>query len=678
MKKLTLTLIGIVAMTLSAFGQAPESFNYQAVIRDAGNEILDNQSVGMQMTIRQGSAGGTAVYSETFASTTNAFGLVNLEIGTGTSTDDFSTIDWAVGPYFIETAVDATGGTSYSVVGTSELMSTPYALYAKSAEMVDDADADPTNEIQDISLSGTDLTISDGSTVDLSNITDDGDWVVTSGTNYTNGNDGNIGIGNMALTQNRWQLTVKDTVNCMLDSKTIDVSELFAVFTRNLNENNTGVGIGFQSTSTVTGMGAAIVHERTSSNSRGKLHFATKSSGSAADEDLPIRMTIDESGRLGVGVTSPTEYLHVSGGNGLFDRGSSTSSLGRTLTLGGARNGDSTFGTLNFQNYDSDSATEYVGASISSNNGGDATENGNLRFQTYDGALTERMRIDESGFVGIGETTPQARLDVSDIAVVGNLSVGSQSTDQSTSGANGLGYTTTPWLYTNAIEAQGERGSASTLITVGADGTYGAADQIHMVTSGNSQMTIASDGKVGLDKTTPDTDLHIRQSQTSIANGTGGIKFEEAGDAADYWRIYHSGIYFSFNLQGSRVAYVNTTGAWTVDSDRRLKYDIKPLQPVLDRVMQLKPVDYLYNEQKSTEKKVIGFVAQEVKPLFPEIVVDSEEDKLGITYGATGVIAIKAIQEQQKTIEEQKDRIEKMELMIQQLAKEVDELKKKG
>ncbi|WP_299892289.1 tail fiber domain-containing protein [uncultured Lacinutrix sp.] len=675
MKKLT--LIGIITIALNCFGQAPESFNYQAVVRDAGNTILSNQSVGMQMTIRQGSAGGTAVYSETFASTTNAFGLVNLEIGTGTSTDDFSTIDWATGPYFIETAIDVTGGTLYSVVGANQLISVPYALYAKNAEMVDDADADPTNEIQDISLSGTDLTISDGSTVDLSNITDDGDWVVTSGTNYTNANEGNIGIGNMALTQNRWKLTVKDTVNCMLDSKTIDVSKLFAVFTRNLNENNTGVGIGFQSTSTVTGMGAAIVHERTSSNSRGKLHFATKSSGSAADEDLPIRMTIDEVGRLGVGVTSPTEYLHVSGGNGLFDRGSSTSSVGRSLTLGGARNGDATFGSLDFQNYDSDSAADYVGASLRSNNGGDATENGNLRFLTYNGTLTERMRIDENGLVGIGETAPQARLDVSDIAVVGNLSVGSQSTDQGTSGANGLGYTTTPWLYTNAIEAQGERGSASTLITLGADGTYGAADQIHMVTSGNSQMMIASDGKVGFDKTTPDTDLHIRQSQTSITNGTGGIKFEEAGDATDYWRVYHSGIFFSFNLQGNRVAYVNTTGAWTVDSDRRLKYDIKPLQPVLDRVMQLKPVDYLYNEQKSTENKVIGFVAQEVKPLFPEIVVDSEEDKLGITYGATGVIAIKAIQEQQKTIEEQKVKIEEMELLLQQLIIEVNELKKK-
>ncbi len=683
MKKLILSLTIIIVIILNSFGQAPEKFKYQAVVRDSNNAILSNQTIGMQIIIRQGSIGGGAIYTETFATTTNTYGVINLEVGTGTTTDNLSAINWTNGPYYIETAVDITGGTSYSVLGASQLVSVPYSLYAKNAEnvindLVDDADADPTNEIQDISLSGADLTISDGSTVNLSAITDDEDWVVTSGTNYTNGNAGHIGIGDVASSQNRWRLTVKDTVNAMLDSNNIDVSELFAVFTRNLNENNTGVGIGFQSTSTVTGMGAAIVHERTNSNSRGKLHFATKSSGSAADEDIPIRLTIDEIGRLGVGITSPSEYLHVSGGNGLFDRGTTESSLNRTLTLGGARNGNSTFGSLNFQNYDSDTATEYVGASIRSNNSDDATENGNLQFFTYNGSLTERMTIDESGMVGIGETAPQARLDVTDIAVIGNVSVGAQSTDQGTSVANGNGFTTTPWVYTNAIEAQGERGSSSTLITLGADGTYGIADQIHMVTSGTSQMTVASDGKIGMDKTSPDTDLHIRQSQQSITNGTGGIKFEESADTTDFWRIYHSGIYFSFNLKGNRVAYVNTNGAWTVDSDRRLKYNIKPLRSVLDRVMDLKPVDYLYNEQKSTENKMIGFVAQEVQPLFPEIVVNSEDNKLGITYGSTGVIAIKAIQEQQKIIEKQQGKIEEMKLLLQQLLLEVNKLKEKN
>jgi hypothetical protein len=135
MKKLILSLVAIATITLSSFGQAPEGFKYQAVVRDAGNLILNNQAVGMRMTIQQGSIGGTTVYEETFAPTTNAYGLVNLEIGSGTVVSgDFTTIDWSAGPYFIETAVDVTGGTSYVVMGTSQLMSVPYALYAKYAE----------------------------------------------------------------------------------------------------------------------------------------------------------------------------------------------------------------------------------------------------------------------------------------------------------------------------------------------------------------------------------------------------------------------------------------------------------------------------------------------------------------------------------------------------------------
>ena len=133
MKKTIFSLFIFAVLSFSSFGQAPEGFNYQAVVRDAGNTILNNQTVGMRMTIQQGSIGGTAVYAETFTTTTNAYGLVNLQIGLGTSIDDFSTIDWSAGPYFMETAVDLTGGTSYAVMGTNQLMSVPYALYAKTS-----------------------------------------------------------------------------------------------------------------------------------------------------------------------------------------------------------------------------------------------------------------------------------------------------------------------------------------------------------------------------------------------------------------------------------------------------------------------------------------------------------------------------------------------------------------
>lgn len=205
MKKILLSLVAVTTMALSSFSQSPESFKYQAVVRDAGNLILDNQAVGVQLTIQQGSVGGTAVYTETFAPTTNAYGLVNLEIGTGTTTDDFSTIDWANGPYFIETAVDVTGGTSYTVMGTSQLMSVPYALHANTAEnvvndQVDDADNDPTNELNTgLILNGTDLELTDAGgtiTADLSTLSGGGagNWALNA-TDITNTNSGNVGVG---------------------------------------------------------------------------------------------------------------------------------------------------------------------------------------------------------------------------------------------------------------------------------------------------------------------------------------------------------------------------------------------------------------------------------------------------------------------------------------------------
>jgi len=138
MKKIY-TLIAGLMLTASVFAQAPEKMSYQAVVRDASNNLTTNQAVGMQISILQGSATGTAVYVETQSPTTNANGLVSLEIGTGTVVSgDFTTIDWANGPYFIKTETDPTtaGGTNYTITGTTQLMSVPYALHAKTAESI--------------------------------------------------------------------------------------------------------------------------------------------------------------------------------------------------------------------------------------------------------------------------------------------------------------------------------------------------------------------------------------------------------------------------------------------------------------------------------------------------------------------------------------------------------------
>jgi len=136
MKKLY-SILTTVLITASVFAQAPEKMSYQAVIRDAGNTLVTSQAVGMQINILQGSVSGTAVYVETQTPTTNINGLVSIEIGAGAIVSGaFNTIDWSTGPYFIKTETDPIGGTTYTITGTSQLMSVPYALHAKTAESV--------------------------------------------------------------------------------------------------------------------------------------------------------------------------------------------------------------------------------------------------------------------------------------------------------------------------------------------------------------------------------------------------------------------------------------------------------------------------------------------------------------------------------------------------------------
>jgi hypothetical protein len=131
------TLLSIFCCIAITFAQAPEKMTFQAVVRDATNNLLNNQNVGMQISILQGSSSGNALYVESHTSTTNENGLVTIEIGAGNvSEGDFGTIDWTNGPFYIKSETDPSGGVSYSITGTSQLMSVPFALYAKTAASV--------------------------------------------------------------------------------------------------------------------------------------------------------------------------------------------------------------------------------------------------------------------------------------------------------------------------------------------------------------------------------------------------------------------------------------------------------------------------------------------------------------------------------------------------------------
>jgi hypothetical protein len=114
--------------------QAPHAFKYQAVIRNSVGKVLVEKSIGIKISLVKDNINGSSVFSESFNVKTNKFGAINLDIGTGTViSGNFSTIDWGAGSYFIQIAVDENGETNYTVIGTSQLMSVPYALYAEKA-----------------------------------------------------------------------------------------------------------------------------------------------------------------------------------------------------------------------------------------------------------------------------------------------------------------------------------------------------------------------------------------------------------------------------------------------------------------------------------------------------------------------------------------------------------------
>ena len=265
--KTIITLLIALTITVFTFGQAPDAFQYQAVLRDAANKVLSNQNVKLKILILDNSTSGSVLYSETHSVITNELGLINLQIGNGNLlTGSFNSINWGSNNKFVRLELDPSGGNSFQFMGTTQLLSVPYALYAKSSgsgganysagqgisisgnvitntgtdktvsllgggstsvtgtypnfvisstDNVNDADSNPTNELQTISQSGTNVTLSNGGgTISVK----DGDtslWKLSGNNIYRRYK--NVGIGTNNPTT---RLFIADTIS---NSKPISV-----------------------------------------------------------------------------------------------------------------------------------------------------------------------------------------------------------------------------------------------------------------------------------------------------------------------------------------------------------------------------------------------------------------------------------------------------------------------
>ncbi|MEO1415058.1 MAG: hypothetical protein AAFW00_07250 [Bacteroidota bacterium] len=197
--KTTILTILLSLMLGMGYAQVPEAINYQAVYRNSAGDIQPNANIIVRFTILEGTLPGTQVYQETHNAATNNLGLFTLEIGRGLTVgnDSFDSIDWTGGLMFIDVELGNIGG-SFTSIGITQLLTVPYSFYANTAgkaintrvgdlvdvqggtvqtgqvlrwngfswaysdDEVNDADSDPSNEIQALSINGADLSLSNG------------------------------------------------------------------------------------------------------------------------------------------------------------------------------------------------------------------------------------------------------------------------------------------------------------------------------------------------------------------------------------------------------------------------------------------------------------------------------------------------------------------------------------
>jgi trimeric autotransporter adhesin len=305
MKKISTILF--IVFTTTLFAQAPQKMSYQAVLRDASNTLLANTTVGMKISILQGSSTGTIVYSETQTVSTNINGLVSLEIGSGTVVSGtFSSIAWSTGNYYIKTETDPNGGTSYTIAGTSQLLSVPYALYANTSGGVASSAINYVGTSYLGQTSGTGSTgTSEGTSSNLYNI--------GIGTNVLNSNttgNFNLGLGYRSLNSNT---NGKGNVALGADALKYSSSNYNTVVG---SASGTGLNGGINSTVPLTSGSENTFIGAYSGTSNSSIINAT-AIGYASQVDTNNSIVLGGTGsyavNVGIGTTSPTETLEISG-----------------------------------------------------------------------------------------------------------------------------------------------------------------------------------------------------------------------------------------------------------------------------------------------------------------------------------------------------------------------------
>ncbi len=657
MYRLFIVFIATHLLIYILHAQAPQFINYQAIARNAAGSVLQNQQVTVRLTIHNNTPNGAIAYIETDTVTTNQFGLFTISIG-GASTipGGFSGIAWGSGNKYLEVELDPLAGSNFSNMGTTQLLSVPYALYAETSGngmgATGPTGADGLNGPGYLATSTSTVTLGLGmitvvTQTGLAYLPNDRVRISASSGNYMEG---------VVVTYSGINLTIN--IDRVIGSGTY---------------SNWNIGIagdpgsdGLTGATGVTGAdGAAGTNGSAGATGAtgatgpggvsGTLNYVAKFTAATSVGNSQI---FDNGAGVGIGtsaigaILTNTKLEVASEGTNdnilMHYSGSATPTFNFMRSLGTLAAptsviSGSTLGRMDFYGYD---GTNWENAAYISVNTDTAISTdsvaGRITFGTrsFTGTSpTERMRINRNGNVGIGTTNP-----LDDLHIVGAENDSSHA----------------------ALRVQ----SGSTYMLFDGNEIDCITGDLYLNNNSAYDVNLANGGgNVGIKLTAPAADLHIEQSAT--VGTTGGIRYGSS-TTSDYWQTGYGTIDdWDLYYNGALTAYIQDgTGNLISVSDASLKTDVEPLGSMLGIVEQLNPVKYYFKSNKEkADYKSLGFIAQEVEKVLPEIVHEKNGLKT-LGYTDFGIISIQSVKELYDLVKQQNK-------MIEQLTKRVEELEKK-
>lgn len=720
--RMIIAVLFAVFITEISVAQSPQKMKFQAVARDNSGNILANRRVSFKISILSGSASGAVAYSETQDGlSTNTFGLVEMEIGNGTpETGVFSSVNWGTNSYFVRVEMDPAGGSAYQVLSTSQLLSVPYALHAKTAENVDDADADPFNEIQSLSISGDQLTLNKGGgTVSLPSngggltlpysgivssensaftVTNTGSAIYGYSSSASGSSNGIYGSSDSPGGTGVYGDAPVTAIQGSAYSESEKNSRGVSGYTLSLGDNSSGVyGLAMNTEGFVYGVRGetnsskgAGVYGKTNGNVGGSGVFgvAISSNGTGVKGQAPA-MAIDgfasSTTELATGVSGIVQSA-VEYSSGVY--GKATASNGYVFGVRGETNSNNGAAVWGISNATSGAASGLMGFAHSPDGYGVLS----YGLTTGIKGIAESFTLKGVGVYGTAYSNENGTCGVYGIA------------------ENGIGDTYGVYGESYSSSGTGIRGINKRMsgTTFGIEGVVFSPDGYSGYFTGPKFYV---NGRVGIGENLPLAGLHIRghsypESFMFLEADNGfdaGIRLYEGSTAQ--WHIFNNAAGGGLHIYNSAVktaifakqsnSYVGightnpayqlhvggdaakTTGStvWIISSDKRLKDVTGDYLKGLNEIALLNPVKFRYKtgniRNLPSEKEYVGFIAQDVKEIFPESVSLSADGYYDMDIHAINVALVNAVKELKAENEKLKEenrirdmRLEKLEKIL--------------